>query len=165
MNDSLNQQTKPDHLYRKGVGIFIINPKKEIFVGKRIDNNSDCWQMPQGGLDAGESEYSAMIRELEEETGIIKQNIGEIIKSTKYYYYDLPYRLQKKFWGGKYLGQRQRWFLVNFQGNESDININSHEPEFSQWKWVSKNEITGLIVGFKKQLYIDVIEEFKSYLT
>lgn len=164
MNDSLNQQPKPDHLYRKGVGIVIINPKKEIFVGKRIDNHSDCWQMPQGGLDTGEEEDKAMIRELEEETGITQSAIGEVKKSTGHYYYDLPYRLQKKFWGGKYLGQKQRWYLVDFKGSESDININNDDPEFSEWKWVNKDKMIDLIVGFKKQLYVDVIEEFNQHL-
>jgi len=108
MSAQSNQdQDKLDYLYRSGVGIVLINKKKEIFVGKRIDNHSDAWQMPQGGLDAGETEDEAMIRELKEETGIDYFNVKIIKKSEAHLYYNLPYKLQKKFWGGKYLGQKQ----------------------------------------------------------
>lgn len=155
---------KPDYLYRSGVGIMIINGNKEIFVGKRIDNHSDAWQMPQGGLDAGESEDDAMIRELREETGIIKDNVKLIRKSERYYYYNLPYKLQKKFWGGKYLGQRQRWYLVEFIGEESAINIKTEDPEFSEWKWVGSKEVVGSIVPFKREMYEDVLQEFAEFL-
>lgn len=156
-------QEKPDYLYRSGVGIMLINPKKEIFVGKRIDNHSDAWQMPQGGIDAGEDEDLAMFRELEEETGIVQNNIKIIQKSQSYHYYNLPYKLQKKFWGGKYIGQKQRWYLANFTGSETEINISTAEPEFSDWKWISSNEILKAIVAFKRPLYQDVITEFKDH--
>lgn len=159
---STNPKDKPDYLYRSGVGIMIINKKKKIFVGKRIDNKSDAWQMPQGGIDAGESEEEAMRRELLEETGIKKFKILSISKN--YHYYNLPYRLQKKFWGGKYLGQRQKWYLVEFLGEEREININGETPEFSEYKWIKKNEATKVIVNFKKPLYEELIEEFKKFL-
>jgi putative (di)nucleoside polyphosphate hydrolase len=155
-------ETKPDHLYRSGVGIVVINKDKKIFVGKRIDNHSDAWQMPQGGLDAGEDEDSAMGRELAEETGI--KDIKVLAKSAGYFYYNLPYKLQKKFWGGKFLGQKQRWYLVEFLGKDQDINIATESAEFSEWKWIDKNEILDVIVSFKKELYRDIINEFKNYL-
>jgi putative (di)nucleoside polyphosphate hydrolase len=157
-----NKEIKPDYLYRSGVGIVAINKNKEIFVGKRIDNNSDAWQMPQGGLDAGETEDCAMERELEEETGIC--DIKHIATSKKYFYYNLPYHLQKKFWGGKYLGQKQRWYLVEFLGDDSKIDVNTENAEFSEWKWVSVDDLIKSIVPFKRDLYLEVIEDFKVYL-
>ena len=156
--------TKPDYLYRSGVGIMLINRDKEIFVGKRIDNNSDSWQMPQGGLDVGESEDAAMLRELKEETGIVESSVKILQKSRDHYYYNLPYKLQKKFWGGKYLGQKQRWYLLEFTGDEKLINVTTEDPEFSEWKWIEKAKIISAIVGFKRELYEDVIKEFSIYL-
>jgi putative (di)nucleoside polyphosphate hydrolase len=160
----MNKQQKPDHLYRSGVGIMLINAQKEIFVGKRIDNHSDAWQMPQGGIDAGEDEDVAMLRELKEETGIDKEKLGKINKSANHYYYNLPYKLQKKFWGGKFLGQKQRWYLVEFIGLDTDINVKTFDPEFSDWKWVKRENISTLIVDFKREMYDEVITEFAKYL-
>lgn len=154
---------KPDYLYRSGVGMVLLNPKKRIFVGKRIDNNSDAWQMPQGGIDNDEDEDLAMLRELKEETGITRENVKLVEKSRGYFYYNLPYKLQKKFWGGKYLGQKQRWYLLEFIGEESAININTVDPEFSQWKWVEQRDVISHIVSFKRKLYEDVIKEFTKY--
>lgn len=164
--DSITDKSgvKPDYLYRSGVGIVIINAQKKIFVGKRIDNNSDAWQMPQGGIDVNEQEDDAMIRELKEETGIGSDQVRVLGKSCGHYYYNLPYKLQKKFWGGKYLGQKQRWYLIEFIGDDSAINIATEDPEFSEWKWVSQEEIVSHIVSFKRELYEDVIQEFESFL-
>ncbi len=162
----MNKKTvdiKPDYLYRSGVGIVLINKEKQIFVGKRIDNNSDAWQMPQGGIDENEDEDLAMFRELKEETGISSENVRVVDKSRGYFYYNLPYKLQKKFWGGKYLGQKQRWYLVEFLGDESAININTFEPEFSEWKWIDKVDVMSRIVSFKRKLYEDIISEFARY--
>jgi len=145
---------KPDHLYRSGVGIMILNKEKKIFVGKRIDNNSDAWQMPQGGTDVGEDEDKAMRRELEEETGI--KDIEVIGKSRKHLYYNLPYKLQKRFWSGQFLGQKQRWYLVEFLGNDSQINIATEDQEFSHWRWATQEELL--------RLYEEVIAEFKEFL-
>lgn len=153
-----------DYLYRKGVGILLINEEKKIFVGKRIDNHSDAWQMPQGGIDPNEDEDKAVFRELQEETGVKKKFTKIIAKSDEYYYYNLPYRLQKKFWGGKYLGQKQRWYIMSFHGKDSDININSEDPEFSDWRWFSIEEVLTRIVPFKKKLYQSVVDEFSSHL-
>lgn len=143
---------------------MLINNKKEIFVGKRIDNKSDAWQMPQGGVDDNENEDSALFRELKEETGISKSLVKLITKSRHYHYYNLPYKLQKKFWGGKYLGQRQKWYLLEFIGNDKNININTEEPEFSEWKWVAKNQVIESIVSFKRSLYQEVLDEFNNFL-
>lgn len=154
---------RPDYLYRSGVGIILLNNQKHIFVGKRIDNNSDAWQMPQGGIDDNEDEDPAMFRELREETGISAENVRVIAKSDGYFYYNLPYKLQKKFWGGKYLGQKQRWYLLEFTGHESAINVDTPDPEFSEWKWISKDDIVSRIVSFKRKLYEDVLKEFSRY--
>jgi len=161
---NINQLDKPNHLYRSGVGVMLVNKHKKIFVGKRIDNQSDSWQMPQGGIDAGEDEDVAMFRELKEETGIANNFVKIIKKSDNYFYYDLPYKLQKKFWGGKYLGQRQRWYLLEFEGEDADINISLQEPEFCEWKWVDKINVIELIVNFKRELYQQVINEFNDFL-
>jgi putative (di)nucleoside polyphosphate hydrolase len=143
---------------------MIVNSARQIFVGKRIDNHSDAWQMPQGGLDAGEDEDEAMLRELKEETGINKDDIRLLKKSEIYYYYNLPYKLQKKFWGGKYLGQKQRWYLIEYTGDEAVINIKTEDPEFSDWKWVAKDDIVGSIVSFKREMYEDILKEFYDFL-
>ncbi|MFM7621224.1 MAG: RNA pyrophosphohydrolase [Alphaproteobacteria bacterium] len=159
-----NNDEKPDYLYRSGVGAMVINCQKKIFVGKRIDNNSNAWQMPQGGIDSGENEDDAVYRELFEETGIPSHSLKIIKKSSKYFYYNLPYKLQKKFWGGKYLGQKQRWYLLEFCADDSLINVNSETPEFSEWQWVEKTILIDLIVNFKKELYREVLNEFRQYL-
>jgi len=159
-----NNNEKPDYLYRNGVGAMVINDQKKIFVGKRIDNNSNAWQMPQGGIDSGEDEDDAVYRELFEETGMPSHNLKIIKKSNKYFYYNLPYKLQKKFWGGKYLGQKQRWYLLEFIGEDSDIDIFSHEPEFCEWKWVDKINLIELIVNFKRELYQQIVNEFNDFL-
>jgi len=154
----------PDHLYRKGVGIMVLNSQNKIFVGKRLKNRSDLWQMPQGGIDIGEEEDVAVLRELKEETGIC--NIEIIKKSEKYFYYNLPYMLQKKFYKGKYLGQKQRWFLVKFSGDlEKDINLKGYStPEFSNFKWVDVETLLKSVVSFKQKMYEQVVNEFMEYL-
>lgn len=153
----------PDYLYRKGVGIMMLNNQNQIFVGKRIKNRSDLWQMPQGGLDIGEDEERAVFRELKEETGI--KNINIIKKSERYFYYNLPYMLQKKFYRGKYLGQKQRWFLVRFLGDiEKGINLKYSIPEFSQFRWVDIETLLNNVVSFKRKMYEDIVNEFTEYL-
>ena len=145
--------------YRHGVGMMVFNDKKQIFVGKRIDNQ-EAWQMPQGGVDKGENVEIAAKRELYEETGI--QSIRIIKKSDKEYIYDLPDHLLGKIWKGKYKGQKQTWYLMKFLGPDSEININQKHPEFNEWKWVSIDELPNLIVNFKKDLYQAVIAEFTN---
>ena len=145
--------------YSQGVGMMVFNDKKQIFVGKRIDNQ-EAWQMPQGGVDKGENVEVDAKRELYEETGI--QSIRIIKKSDKEYIYDLPDHLLGKIWKGKYKGQKQTWYLMKFLGPDSEININQKHPEFNEWKWVSIDELPNLIVNFKKDLYQAVIAEFTN---
>ncbi len=159
-----NRSSMRDNNYRSGVGIMIINSDKKIFVGKRVDNKSDAWQMPQGGIDAGENEELAMFRELQEETGIEHEKVKILAKSSGYFYYNLPQNLRKKFWGGKYIGQKQKWFLLRFLGDDSEIDLNSQYPEFSAWKWISKEDLTTAIVRFKKELYQQLVREFSNFL-
>ena len=147
--------------YRKGVGMMVFNNKKKIFVGKRIDNQK-AWQMPQGGIDDNENCETAARRELYEETGI--QSIRIIQKSKQEYTYDLPEHLLGKVWKGKYMGQKQNWFLIKFLGPDSEINLNQKYPEFNEWKWVDINELPRLIVPFKKKLYLSVIKDFSKFI-
>ena|SRR6056300_601689 len=145
--------------YRSGVGMMVFNDKKKIFVGRRIDNQK-AWQMPQGGVDKNENFEDAAKRELFEETGI--QSIRIVQQSKKEYVYDLPKNLIGKIWKGKYKGQRQYWFLIKFLGPDSEINIHQNKPEFSEWKWVDMKDLPELIVPFKKNLYLSVIDEFSK---
>jgi len=122
--------------YRPNVGMMIINQKKEIFVGKRIDHPSNFWQMPQGGIDAQEIPSIAALREMDEEVGIKKNKVDLLTESKDWYYYSIPSDLAKTLWKGKYKGQRQKWFLYKFKGTEKDINIHTEHPEFSDYKWI-----------------------------
>ena len=148
--------------YRKGVGMMLMNRDRKIFVARRLDTTAEAWQMPQGGIDEGESPVAAAMRELEEETGTGKASL--IAESQDWYSYDLPTYLIPKIWGGRYRGQTQKWFLLQFEGTDSDINIQTEHPEFSEWKWTEANQLPDLIVPFKKQLYEQLVREFHSYL-
>lgn len=149
--------------YRLGVGMMILNQKGQIFVGKRIDAKTDAWQMPQGGIDLGETPSRAALREMIEEIG---SNDGYIVAESKNWYsYDLPKFLIPKLWNGSYKGQKQKWFLIQFTGTDSDININTSDPEFSEWQWVDMENLVDIIIPFKKKLYIAVIEEFIPMLS
>jgi putative (di)nucleoside polyphosphate hydrolase len=147
--------------YRPCAGIMLANRDGLIFVGQRIDNpGSDAWQMPQGGIDDGEDARSAALRELAEETGIISSQVVVLAQSSSEYYYDLPEELVGRLWKGKWRGQRQWWFLMRFEGEDSDVNIVTDHAEFSQWKWALPTDIPQMIVPFKKRLYEQVVEEF-----
>ena len=146
---------------RNGVGIMVINKEKKVFVGKRIDNQ-EAWQMPQGGVDNNEDIKSAALRELYEETGITSVKI--LAESKHKYSYLLPENLLGKIWKGKFKGQEQKWFLMKFLGDDKEININMKNPEFSEWQWVNIDDLKKLIVSFKKNLYIKVIQEFKKFI-
>ncbi len=150
--------------YRPNVGMMIINQKKEIFVGKRIDHPSNFWQMPQGGIDAQEIPAIAALREMEEEVGIKKNNVDLLTESKDWYYYSIPSDLAKTLWKGKYKGQRQKWFLYKFKGTDKDVNIHTEHPEFSDYKWVTKDFLVPNIVPFKKKIYEKLLLEFKDYL-
>ncbi|MEH6756354.1 MAG: RNA pyrophosphohydrolase [Parasphingorhabdus sp.] len=150
--------------YRPCAGIMLADTNGKVFVGQRIDakdsNYPDAWQMPQGGIDDGEDSETAAVRELEEETGITVNHVQIIARSAEEYYYDLPDELLGKIWKGKYRGQRQSWFLMRFSGSDSDIDIATEHPEFSQWKWTSPSGLPDLIVPFKKDLYKAILKEF-----
>ncbi len=149
--------------YRPGVGLMILNNNFEVFVGRRVDSKTEAWQMPQGGIDKGESPEEAALREMKEEIGTDKAKI--IAQTTQWYKYDLPAYLISKLWNGKYRGQRQKWFLLNYLGEDKDIDINYGDNiEFTEWRWVKIEELPQIIVPFKKHLYISVIEEFRDIL-
>ena len=148
--------------YRTGVGIVVLNSKNKVFVGKRKDNPFDKWQMPQGGVDLNEPLVVAMKRELEEETSI--KNIKVLKELNQWLEYDLPKNLIGKIWKGKYKGQKQKWFIVKFVGEENEININTKYPEFIEWKWIDMDLLPELIVNFKKHIYEDILTELKKYI-
>jgi putative (di)nucleoside polyphosphate hydrolase len=151
-------------LYRPGVGIVLLNRDRRVFVGRRIDMPRDwpAWQMPQGGIDAGETPIQAALRELSEETGTDK---AEIIAETRdWLRYDLPASLAATVWGGRFRGQRQKWFLLRFEGEDGDIDLTRHTAEFDAWKWVAPSELPGLIVDFKRPLYVALLAEFRDHL-
>ena len=142
---------------RIGVGIIVLNKQNKIFVGKRKDNPGDKWQMPQGGVDEGEDYITAMKRELKEETGI--ENIKIIKEIEKIYQYELPKDLVGIIWKGKYRGQKQKWFITRFLGEEKEINLNTKHAEFIDWKWIEPKFLPEVIVNFKKDLYLNLLKE------
>ncbi len=144
--------------YRPGVGLMLLSRENRVFVAQRIDTAMEAWQMPQGGIDEGEAPRDAALRELEEEVGTDKAEI--LAESRRWFEYDLPQDLVPKVWGGRYRGQRQKWFALRFLGEDGDIDIETNEPEFSAWKWAAHEELLELIVPFKLQLYRSVLEEF-----
>ena len=148
---------------RKGVGVVVLNHEDKVFVGKRRDNPIDKWQMPQGGVDQGESFLNAMKRELFEETGIRNfKIIKEIEGMTEY---ELPEYLLGKIWRGKYRGQRQKWFVIRFLGDDNEINLNTSKPEFKEWKWVNLDDLPNIIVDFKKKLYKSLVPKIKIVIS
>ena len=148
---------------RTCVGIAVLNSKNKVFVGKRKDSPFDKWQMPQGGVDPNEPLLEAMKRELEEETSI--KNFEILKEFDQWLEYKLPENLIGEIWQGKYSGQKQKWFIVKFLGEESEININTKYPEFIEWKWVDMNSLPDLIVKFKKHVYEKVLVELKKLIS
>ena len=142
---------------RSGVGIIVLNKENQVFVGKRKDNPGDKWQMPQGGVDKGESYINAMKRELFEETSI--KNIKILKEIDRFYEYELPDNLVGIIWKGKFRGQKQKWFITRFLGKDSEINLNTKHPEFIDWKWVEPQLLPEVIVYFKKELYLKLLAE------
>ena len=142
---------------RIGVGVVVLNNKNQVFVGKRKDNPGDKWQMPQGGVDIGESYINAMKRELFEETSI--KNIKILKEVDRIYEYELPNNLVGIIWKGKFRGQKQKWFITIFLGEDSEINLNTKHPEFIDWKWIEPKLLPKVIVNFKKDLYLNLLTE------
>jgi len=153
-----------DKLYRRGVGVMLLNQRGRVWVGRRIDNTDEAWQMPQGGIDKGEQPWATALRELEEETGIAPRLIERIAECPEQLKYDLPQELRGKLWGGKWKGQLQDWYLVRFLGTDADVNIATDDPEFCDWKWVEPAQLLAMIVPFKRDLYHCLLKEFGAYL-
>ena len=147
---------------RSGVGIVLLNKENKVFVARRIDNPKNFWQMPQGGVDKGEDFLKAAFRELKEETSIRSVELIEELEGT--ITYELPERLLGIIWKGKYRGQKQKWFLMRFIGEDSEININTKHPEFLDWKWIELDLITDLVVDFKHHVYQEVKEKVKKII-
>jgi len=147
---------------RIGVGAIVLNKKNQVFVGKRKDNPVDKWQMPQGGVNEGEDLTSAMKRELNEETGI--QNIKILNEIDGWFEYELPNYLLGKIWRGKFRGQKQKWFIVKFLGNDEEINLEKDKPEFIEWKWLDIENLPNVIVDFKKRVYEKLLPKIRNFI-
>ena len=154
-----------DHLYRRGVGVMLLNRDGKVFVGARIDNPDDAWQMPQGGIEEGDEPWTAALRELEEETGIRPHLVERIAQCPEALRYDLPEEWRPRLWGGRWKGQLQHWFLCRFLGQDSDVDLAAHgHPEFRDWRWVEPERLPELIVPFKRDLYRRILQAFAPYL-
>ena len=158
-------QAAPDRLpYRPCVGVALINPAGLIFAGQRIDSDAPAWQMPQGGVDAGETPEQAALRELSEEIGVPPTRVQVLDATPGWLRYDLPADLVPRVWGGRFRGQEQRWFLMRFLGQDAEIRLDTPHPEFSQWRWIGADEMLAGIVPFKRAIYAQVIDRFRPWL-
>jgi putative (di)nucleoside polyphosphate hydrolase len=154
-----------DNLYRLGAGIMLLNSEGKVWVGARIDNPDDAWQMPQGGIDAGEDPWATALRELEEETGIAPHLVERIAACPEQLRYDIPEEWRPRLWDGQWRGQIQDWFLCRFLGEDSDVRLDAGgHPEFRDWKWADPQQLPELIVPFKRDLYRRVLREFEPWL-
>jgi len=148
--------------YRPCVGLVVLNPAGRIFAGQRIDSPTDAWQMPQGGIDAGEAAREAALRELVEETGIAPTQVEILRESREWIPYDLPRYPVPKLWKGRFRGQKQRWFALRFHGSDTDVNIETRHPEFRVWTWMAHDRLIDCIVPFKRDTYRRVFAEFSD---
>ncbi len=162
MKDHLPYKDYRELPYRPSVGMMIIDKNSKIFVGKRINTKISAWQMPQGGINLGETPSIAALREMSEELGC---NKGHIIAESKYWYsYDVPKALIPKLWNGNFRGQKQKWFLIKFTGTNEDINISTSIPEFEEWRWARIDELLSIIIPFKRKLYKAILKEFLTVI-
>ena len=164
MNQTPSLPTAPyeQRPYRPCVGIFLLNNDGLVFAGRRIDSSAEAWQMPQGGIDTGESPLQACMREMREEIGT---NTAELVSQhDDWLYYDIPLPLADRLWQGRYKGQKQKWMALRFTGDDADINIATEEPEFCEWKWLSPHDLVDLAVPFKRDVYQNVLAAFAPYL-
>ena len=150
--------------YRPCVGVMLVNPDGEVFVGQRKDRDRDAWQMPQGGVEPGEDLRDAALRELEEETGVSADLVEVLAQTREWLTYDLPHDLVPRIWKGRFRGQKQTWFLLRYLGEDAQVNIETKEPEFSDWRWLKPDEMLAGIVPFKRDVYSAVLEDFREYL-
>jgi 8-oxo-dGTP pyrophosphatase MutT (NUDIX family) len=148
--------------YRRGVGIMLVNRRSEILIARRNDVSGEAWQMPQGGINRGELPRKAAYRELREEIGT--DNARIIAESAGWFYYDLPEEIANKAWSGRWKGQRQKWFVMYFDGTDTEIDLATSDPEFDAWRWATVHELEQLAVSFKKNLYVALLEEFASVI-
>lgn len=150
--------------YRPCAGVMLVNRDGKVFVGQRMDSVIEAWQMPQGGIDPGEDAYTAAIRELGEETGVSPDKVALIAEAPDELFYDLPEDLIGAIWKGKWRGQRQRWFLFRFLGDDADVDIATVHQEFRAWRWSDPADLPAMIVPFKRALYEEVLAAFQPHL-
>ncbi|WP_170341076.1 RNA pyrophosphohydrolase [Ruegeria arenilitoris] len=150
--------------YRPCVGLMLMNDQGQIFVGQRNDRFEDAWQMPQGGVDEGETPRAAALRELQEEIGVTPDLVEIVAETDDWLPYDLPHDIVPKIWKGRFRGQEQKWFLLRFLGEDDQINIQTDHPEFTRWKWQDPNRLIAEIVPFKREVYERAMEAFRGYL-
>ncbi|MEQ9259538.1 MAG: RNA pyrophosphohydrolase [Roseovarius sp.] len=150
--------------YRPCVGVMLVNTAGDVFVGQRIDTETPAWQMPQGGVDEGETPREAALRELWEEIGVPAGLVRVVAETRDWITYDLPVELVPRMWKGRFRGQKQKWFLMRFDGSDKDVNIETEHPEFSEWRWLPAKELPASIVSFKRAVYEEVLAEFEEML-
>ena len=149
--------------YRPCVGVMLRNARKDVFVGQRLDSQVTAWQMPQGGVEKGEDPRTAALRELWEETGVDPELVTVLAESAQWLPYELPFDLVPRLWKGRFRGQEQKWFLMQFNGSDDDINIRTKHPEFSHWRWLPAHDLVQNIVPFKRDVYSAVLAEFDAH--
>ncbi|SFM04021.1 RNA pyrophosphohydrolase [Shimia aestuarii] len=150
--------------YRRNVGVMLVNADGHAFVGQRLDSEVPAWQMPQGGIDKGETPKEAALRELEEETGVSRDLVTVEAETEGWVAYDLPHDIVPRIWKGRYKGQEQKWYLLRFHGTDDQVKIEQEHQEFSEWRWLPADELVANIVPFKRAVYEEVLAQFADKL-